>query len=243
MDGFTSHLEPPSEYNRVKWISHIFVLATGLGWCSHYVVMTYVSIKDRTSCMNLMALCADFAWEFVYCFIYPSQDWVEWSVIFVALLMDVFVMYTAIRASPNDWKHSPLVMQNSILLFVGTTALFLGGMLAMAAQLGPGQAYSFGAILCQMLISVGQVCQLLSRNSTRGASYTLWLTRFLGSVSTTLFVTIRYLYWPKAFSWIAGPFVLWTVVVFYVSEFTYGYCFYRIKRQEAETQGFEYKRK
>jgi paspaline synthase len=174
MDGFSTHIQPPPEYISVKWISDIFVLGMGLGWGSHYAVMTYVSIKDRTYCLNIMALCADFAWEVVYGFVYPSNDWAERVVIFVALLVNIFVMYAAIRATPNEWQRSPLIMQNSLLVFVATTVLWLGGMLSMAAQLGPARAYSFGAILCQMLISVGQVCQLLSRNNTRGASYTLW---------------------------------------------------------------------
>lgn len=174
MDGFSTHIQPPPEYISVKWISDIFVFGMGLGWGTHYAVMTYVSIKDRTYCLNIMALCADFAWEVVYGFVYPSNDWAERAVIFVALLVNILVMYAAIRATPNEWQHSPLIMQNSLLVFVATTVLWLGGMLSMAAQLGPARAYSFGAILCQMLISVGQVCQLLSRNNTRGASYTLW---------------------------------------------------------------------
>ncbi|KAL4785221.1 hypothetical protein BJX76DRAFT_185543 [Aspergillus varians] len=243
MDGFSTHFEPPPEYNEVKWISDLFVFGMGLGWGIHYVAMTYVSLKDRTYCLNIMALCADFAWEIVYCFVYPSNDWAERTVIFVALLVNLFVMYAAIRATPNEWQHSPLIMQNALPLFVASTALWLGGMLAMAAQLGPARAYSFGAILCQMLISVGQVCQLLNRNNTRGASYTLWLSRFLGSISTIVFVALRYFYWREAFSWIAGPFVLWTVVVFFASELIYGYCFYRIRRQEAESRYFENKGK
>ncbi|KKK13733.1 hypothetical protein AOCH_003354 [Aspergillus ochraceoroseus] len=166
----------------------------------------------------------------------------------------VLMVYTSIKhqtyclnimpsATPSEWHHSPLVAQNGPLIFMATTALWVCGQFAVAMQLGPPLAYTWGAIVCQLLISVGQVCQLLNRNSTRGASYSLWLSRFFGSTSTIGFWTLRYLYWPEAFSWLGEPILIWAIAVFFASEFTYGYCFYRIQYQENLSHGSECKRK
>ncbi|KAL2870493.1 uncharacterized protein BJX67DRAFT_378454 [Aspergillus lucknowensis] len=242
MDGFSASLEPPPEYVRVKWIVDLLVAGMGVGWLVHYIAMAYISLKDQTYCLNTMALCADFAWELTQVFVYPPSDQGELIAIVLALLINIFIMYGAVQAVPNEWRHSTLVQQNAPLIFVATTALWFGGMISLAAQLGPAHAYSIGAIICQMLISVGQICQLLSRNNSRGASYTIWLSRFIGSTFTVGFAALRYVYWPEAFSWLGEPLILWVVTVFFVSEFAYGYCLFRIKQEEAPSRGFDHKK-
>jgi paspaline synthase len=66
------------------------------------------------------------------------------------------------------------VMHNLPLIFAIGMFGFLTGHLVLAAEIGHSLAYSWGAVVCQLLLSIGGLCQLLCRGSTRGASYTLW---------------------------------------------------------------------
>src|SRR4029077_9338738 len=94
------------------------------------------------------------------------------------LAINFGVIYTAIKFAPNEWTHSPLVMRNLPLIFALVIVGFLAGHIALAAAIGPSLAYSWGAVVCQLLLSIGGLCQLLSRGSARGASYTLWQVSF-----------------------------------------------------------------
>jgi paspaline synthase len=173
MDGFDVFKAPP-EYRAVEPIANLFVLGMGVGWLINYVGMVYKSFKDKTYGMAIMPLCCNIAWEVVYGIIYPSKSWVEQGVFLAGLSINFGVMYAAIRFAPNEWTHAPLVMHNLPLIFAIGMFGFLTGHLALAAEIGHSLAYSWGAVVCQLLLSIGGLCQLLCRGSTRGASYTLW---------------------------------------------------------------------
>ncbi|PWY78297.1 hypothetical protein BO70DRAFT_408363 [Aspergillus heteromorphus CBS 117.55] len=235
MDGFDYSTAPP-EYLEHKWLVNIFIIGMTAGWIVHYVDMAYTSFKDRTYSMTIAGLCANFAWEIVYCIIYPAKGFCEWAAFGLGLLLDLGVIYSAMKNAPNEWRQSPIVGNNMFLVFASMTVFFLTGHLALVAQLGPGLAYSWGAVLCQLLISVGDVFQLLTRGNTRGASWRLWISRFSGSTSTVAFAFIRYLYWPGSFSWLNSPLMLWSVCIFFLSEFLYGILFLSIRRYEEASQ-------
>ncbi|KAJ5332658.1 uncharacterized protein N7506_006441 [Penicillium brevicompactum] len=177
MDGFDVS-QAPKEYQDLKPIADLFVLGMGIGWVINYIGMVYISFKERTYGMSIMPLCCNIAWEAVYCLVYPSKSGLELGVFAVGLLINFMIIYTAVTYSPREWSHAPLVEQNILwIFFVGITG-FTTGHLALAAQLGPALAYSWGAVVCQLLLSVGGLCQLICRGSTRGASYTLWYVIF-----------------------------------------------------------------
>lgn len=173
MDGFDVSQAPP-EYLQVKPIADLFVVGMGIGWVVNYVGMVYTSFRDKTYGMAIMPLCCNIAWEIVYGLIYPSKSRLEQGVFLSGLTLNFAVMYAAIKFAPNEWRHAPIVMQNLPLLFAIGVLVFLTGHLALASEIGPALAYSWGAVVCQLLLSTGGLCQLLCRGSTRGASYTLW---------------------------------------------------------------------
>lgn len=173
MDGFDVS-QAPEEYQAVKPLADLLVLGMGVGWLINYVGMVYTSFKERTYGMAIMPLCCNIAWEIVYCLFYPSKSQAELGVLAMGLFINMGVMYAAISFSSQEWGHAPLVKRNLPWIFFIGIIGFLTGHLALAAEIGPSLAYSWGAVACQLLLSVGGVCQLLCRGSTRGASYTLW---------------------------------------------------------------------
>jgi paspaline synthase len=249
MDGFDVSQAPP-EYRAVEPIADLFVLGMGLGWLINYVGMIYQSFKDETYGMAIMPLCCNIAWEIVYSLIYPSKSLMEQGVFIAGLSINIGVMYAAIKFAPKEWSHAPLVMRNLSLIFFLATLGFLTGHLALAAEIGHSLAYSWGAVICQLLLSVGGLCQLLCRGSTRGASYTLWyviieglwhrfvlnicsrLSRFLGSSCTVVFASLRWMYWPESFSWLNSPLVLWSLALFLTVDCSYGLCYWYVRQYE-----------
>ena len=173
MDGFDVSAAPQA-YLEIKWIADAFVILMGIGWCINYVGMVQHSFRDRTYGMAIIPLCNNIGWEVVYTFVHPSRSIVERAVFLTGVSLNIAVMYAAIKFSPAEWSHAPLVEKNlPLIFFVGSFACFTGH-LALAAEIGPPLAYSWGAVICQIILSVGGLGQLLARGSTRGASYTLW---------------------------------------------------------------------
>ncbi|KAI9728829.1 MAG: hypothetical protein M1834_007216 [Cirrosporium novae-zelandiae] len=173
MDGFDASTAPP-EYQEIEWIANTFVVLMSVGWLVNYIGMVYVSVRDRTYGMAIMPLCCNIAWEAVYGLIHPSKDPIEQGVFLSGLVINFAVIYTAIKFSSTEWAHAPLVERNLPLIFAVGIIVSLTGHLALAAEIGPSLAYSWGAVICQLMLSIGGLCQLIMRGSTRGGSYTLW---------------------------------------------------------------------
>ena len=68
----------------------------------------------------------------------------------------------------------PLVQRYIWLVYGAVILGFAFGQLAFAAEVGPELGFFYGGVLCQTLASLGPICQILSRNSTRGASLLTW---------------------------------------------------------------------
>lgn len=173
MEGFDVSTAPQA-YLDIKWIPDTLVALMGLGWSINYVGMVHRSFRDRTYGMAIIPLCCNIAWEIVYTFIHPSKNNVERTVFLLGLSINIGVMYAAYRFSPQEWSHAPLVQQHLPSIFTIGILACLAGHVALAAEIGPSLAYSWGAVICQVLLSVGGLGQLLVRGSTRGGSYTLW---------------------------------------------------------------------
>ena len=205
--------------------------------------------------MAIVPLCCNIAWEMVYVFVHPSTNRLEHVVFILGLCLNIAIIHAAIRFSPREWGHAPLVERNLPWIFAVGILACLSGHVALAAEIGPRLAYSWGAVVCQLLLSIGGLGQLLARESTRGGSYISWsgptnssmiifanyaaflrLGRALGSSCTVVFATIRYIYWPEAFAWLCSPLIIWSLTVFILTDTTYGVCFYVIHQREIKTK-------
>ncbi|KFH44079.1 hypothetical protein ACRE_051600 [Hapsidospora chrysogenum ATCC 11550] len=173
MDGFGGSHTPPPAYQEVQWLADTLVALMGLGWLINYAAMTWHSRTGETYSMAIIPLCNNIGWELVYTIVYPSSNMVELAVIAAGVTLNTVIMAAATRAAKTEWSHSPLVATYSAFIFVGGTLICFTGHMALAAEIGPALAYSWGAVICQLVLSIGGLCQLLQRNSTRGTSWTL----------------------------------------------------------------------
>ncbi|KAI1082130.1 hypothetical protein F5B20DRAFT_587788 [Whalleya microplaca] len=233
MDGFSNALPPPA-YQEVRWLADTFVVMMGVGWMINYVGMIWHSRKGDTYSMALIPLCNNIGWELVYTLVYPSSNNVELLVFAIGATLNIFIMAAAARAARSEWSHSPLVRDHALFILLGLTLMCFAGHVALAMEIGPDFAYSWGAVICQLTLSIGGVCQLLQRNSTRGTSWTLWSSRFLGSCCTVGFAFLRWKYWPTVYGWLSSPLILWSLAAFLLADLTYGVCLNLVSRAESK---------
>ncbi|PFH58950.1 hypothetical protein XA68_13016 [Ophiocordyceps unilateralis] len=233
MNAFNQSRAPP-EYQDVAWIADTCKLLMGVGWTINYIGMISKSLKDRTYAMSIMALCCNFAWEITYAFIYPFGSHLERCVHYSGLLLNCGVMYTAIKNAPREWAHAPLVQRNLPVIFVVCISGWMSAHLALAAQIGPGLAQAWSAYGCQLLLSVGGLCQLISRGHSRGASYFLWSSRLLGSLVLIPQDVLRYKFWRKDHEYMTSPLYVWFICIFLLLDGSYGICLWLVRRFERE---------
>ncbi|KAK7706983.1 hypothetical protein SLS64_007191 [Diaporthe eres] len=218
MDGFND-LQPPKAYEQVQWIADIFVALMGVGWIVNYGSMLSHAYTDSTYSMALLPLCSNIGWELTFVLVHPSPNPYEFWVFASLLTLNLGIMVSAARVAPKEWTHSPLVARNSALIFLAGIIFCFAGHVSLAAQIGPALAYSWGAFICQLSLSVGAL-----------------LGRFLGSCCTVVFAALRWKFWPEAFAWLGSPLMLWGVGVFFASELTYGLCFHFVRKAESQAR-------
>ncbi|PLB49708.1 integral membrane protein [Aspergillus steynii IBT 23096] len=195
--------------------------------------ISYKAMKEETYGMAFFAQCINIAWEFVYGgLVYPPQNPREVLVFVGGLASNLCVQYTSIAHGRREWQHVPFIHRHLGLLYAVTIVALVLGNLAFARQIGPHQAEIYIAIICQVFVSVGCLCQLLVRQSTRGFSMWLWTARHFGSCFAIPVLYLRSTYWPEAFGFAASPTMIWMGATAYLADVTYAVCFSRLAKEE-----------
>lgn len=173
MDPYDA-LSSPLSSETAEVVAKILRMLCSLSWNTCYVAMLYRSFKDKTYSNAIIPLCNNFAWEIVYGIFYSPPLFFVRLQSLCWLFLNFGIIYAAIKFSHNEWKHAPFVERNLTLIFVVGIIGCIAGQFAMAIQLGHHITFIWSAKISQTILSIGSLCQLLSRGSTRGHSYTIW---------------------------------------------------------------------
>ncbi|OJJ99235.1 hypothetical protein ASPACDRAFT_120412 [Aspergillus aculeatus ATCC 16872] len=235
MDGFDLTKAPP-EFQAWGWTSYLCHSYTNLTWLYVYYGIIYYSYKDRSYSMPLISHCFNIAWEITFGFLFALDHWLITLTFQVATLSNLGTIYAAIRYGSQEWAHAPLIQRYLPWWYLAGIALAIAAHLALVAELGGMTACFANAIVCQAILSVGYLCQLLTRGSTRGFALNLWFFRFTGSLTLVPEFYLRVKYWPEAFGFLGKPFMLWCCAIYLGFDLAYGICFWYIRRMEQEAQ-------
>ncbi|KAL3439813.1 hypothetical protein BJX65DRAFT_315384 [Aspergillus insuetus] len=182
--------------------------------------------------MALLALCSDTGWEIVYGFIFPEASRHFGSGVRVWLLLHVPVVYVMLKFGADEWDHNPLVKKNLPLVYVALTFGFGAAQMALANEIGPDLGFFFGGVFCQTLLIFSHLCQLLSRGSTRGASYSIWFFRCVGFIAGFSKLILLDLHGHNEVPWLGSPICWFYMAASVVLDIIYPVCLYFMRREE-----------
>ncbi|KAJ6169051.1 hypothetical protein N7497_001894 [Penicillium chrysogenum] len=207
-------------------------ILAGICWTLNYFSMLRTSQKDEIPSTGIFPLCNDIGWEFIYAFIYPKAS-AHWEGgVRVWFLVHCIVIFFIIKNAHNEWGLFPLVQRNLYFLYGIVTIGFAIGQYSFAREVGPDLGFFYGGVLCQTLASLGPIAQILSRNSTRGASLLTWLLRAVATFGGFIKLTIYYLTGNAAGPWFESPMCKFYIGLTLILDFIYPICYYVIRRQE-----------
>jgi paspaline synthase len=155
-------------------VAEFLRVLAGICWTLNYFSMMYVSGRERIPNTGIFPLCCDIAWEFVYAFVHPAAS-AHWEGgVRVWFLVHCAVITYILKFAPSEWNDAPIVKRNIYFIYGVVILGFVAGQLSLAGEIGPDLGFFWGGVLCQTLASLGPICQLLSRNNTRGSSLLTW---------------------------------------------------------------------
>ncbi|OGM44333.1 hypothetical protein ABOM_007252 [Aspergillus bombycis] len=233
MESFDLTNAPP-EIQAYTTLMLCLNLYNNASWLYVYFGMIYRSIKDKSYAMPLYSQCLNIAWELTFGLMF-IDDWKVCATFIVTLPTNCLVIWAAISHGAREWGRSPLVQRHLLWFYVVGTVVSVALHMCAASELGPEKAFFVDAIVCQAVLSVGYLGNLIHRGSTRGFSMDLWFFRFSGSLTLVPEFYLRVRYWPEKFGFLGQPLMLWCCAVFLGFDLVYGIYFWYIQRQERET--------
>ncbi|CAI7635590.1 unnamed protein product [Penicillium bialowiezense] len=204
----------------------------GICWTLNYFSMMYVTGREGVPNTGIFPLCNDIAWEFVYAFVHPAAS-AHWEGgVKIWFMVHIAVVLYILKFAPNEWNDVPIVKRNIYLIYAIVTLTFLAGQLSFAAEVGPDMGFFWGGVLCQTLASVGPICQLLCRNSTRGASLLTWSLRAIATFGGFIKLSIYYICDIPAGPWFGSTMCQFYIGLTVFLDLAYPCVYYAMRRQE-----------
>ncbi|KAF2023382.1 phospholipase D/nuclease [Setomelanomma holmii] len=242
---------PPHVHPSIREVNDVLLGTGGIGYTICYVLMTRQSVRDRTYAMPLFSLAFNFAWEIVFA-LFVAVEAREVAVFTIWMLIDVGLVYGLVTNGANEWKHAPKVGRNIGKIFTGMLAWWCMVLYAVSIwwlnsqnPVNPkqGKAYKgvegidadelgyWTALVAQVVLSGMSLAQIMVRDSSRGSSYAIWTTRFVGSLSG---LNMNYGYcwwvWPEAHQYVANPVAVLLMITWVIADLAYLVLLYQLKQ-------------
>lgn len=150
-------------------------------WTLAYALILRQGAKDRTFGMPLTALGANFAWECI--FLYETLAHGVYDVRLAMLLpwtlLDVGIVYQCFRFGAEDFQQ-PFIRKYFRLLLAGILGIAAAVLYSFVRQFHDAIGW-YAAFGQNLMMSILFVAMFLRRDSLRGQSMTIAISKFLGS--------------------------------------------------------------
>ncbi|KAL4884271.1 hypothetical protein BJY04DRAFT_226038 [Aspergillus karnatakaensis] len=232
----------PAEFKQVQPILLTLLAASGTGWLLNYITTIRTTLQDRTPGVSLVALTNNLAWECVFAIFHPPPLPIATIIVRSWLLVDIFVIYTTVKfarvaqGKGNAGSPPPLVKHYLPLFVLGGILGFFSGHWALSVLLGPLHAFYWSGMACLVVMSGTALGLLVQRGHTRGASWGMWLSRFIASIFAVASLFLRAAYWPRVWAWSDNILMRWFAGGFVVLDVLYGVCFWYTRRLEGQAR-------
>ncbi|KAH7068018.1 tyrosyl-DNA phosphodiesterase-domain-containing protein [Paraphoma chrysanthemicola] len=246
---------PPHVDPSLRDVNDLFLGIGGIGYTICYVLMTRKSIQDCTYAMPLFSLAFNFAWEIIFA-LFVAVETREVTMFTIWMLIDLGLVYAVLKYGANEWKTAPLVGENIGKLFAIMLAWWCLILYAISVWwLDPsnpvnpkaGKSYQgidgldtdelgyWTALVAQVVLSGMSLAQIVIRGSSRGSSYAIWTTRFVGSLSG---LNLNYGYcwwvWPEAHGYVASPVAVVMMATWVLADLAYLAVLFGLRHSDLE---------
>ncbi|KLU91874.1 hypothetical protein MAPG_10823 [Magnaporthiopsis poae ATCC 64411] len=241
----SNDVPPPHVPGYFTAVSARMLEAGGALWTISYLLYLAESRRSKSYGMPLAALALNFGWEVVYAF-YVAEAASERAVFTVWCLIDLGLFYGVFRYGPREWARgsggrSTWVSRNLAWLFGVLVALAIWAHWALAHwwivnEVGKreGRFYHgrpaadttelgyWTAGFCQLFLSATSLAQLLVRGHSGGVNWSIWGTRFAGSIIGLwgAYLWLWY-YWPEGSPYVPTEMSVFLMVVSIACDLVY----------------------
>lgn len=182
------------------------MLGSGAFWTLTYVLIIRRGFLDRTYGMPLVALCANISWEFIFSFLYPHGP-VQRPVNIVWFSLDLVILLQLLGYGPREFVV--LSKRAFYTMFGLALATSFCAVLSVTYKFDDWDG-AYSAFGQNLLMSVLFLTMLRARESPRGQSVSIALSKMLG---TGMASVAFYLYSPLSAGSILLPFLYVAIVI------------------------------
>lgn len=169
----------------------VLKIISGLCWSLVYIEIIRLGFKYKTYGMPLFALALNFAWEFVYGFVFPSSDTTQKIVNIVWFGLDFLIVITFFRYGfqlfAKGFKKWQFISWALLIFALGFLFQFLFN--AQFPLSKHGEAFS--AFLQNVIMSALFIGMLFQRSTTKGQSLFIAINKCLGTLAPTILVLTK----------------------------------------------------
>jgi hypothetical protein len=167
-------------------------LAGGVGWFATYMTILYVSWRDRTYAMPMLAMVTNLSWEFLFTFIYPDVGGrLQEGINIVWFGLDLVILSLFLRFWRADFPEA--LKPHLWLVLAGCTAFSVALQVGIVEQFGKLYGSAYTAYGANLLMSALFLALLLRRGDSRGQSVWIGVFKMLGTLGASI---SQYLYDP-----------------------------------------------
>jgi hypothetical protein len=203
----------------------ILGICVGILWTLTYLLIIWRSFADRTYGMPFPAIVANVSWEFIFSVLLPPPLPRAFAIFWLAL--DLVILYTFLRFGPREFPQ--LRRRWFLTMTLGTFLLTFLGVWYISQELDQGLGYR-AAYTQNFMMSALFIAMLLHRNSTRGQSPWIALTKLMGtaiaSVSDSVYIDGR-----------DTPLLIYLYASIFVLDLSYLIALIRVRARERSSRG------
>lgn len=156
-------------------------LTCTLGWMIAYVLIIRRGFIEKTYGMPLVPLCVNFSYEFLFSVVWPDEFPVYIGN-FVWFLIDAVMVFQYLRYGRREWAaHQPGWLFYPT--FVAVLAMAATGIATLTIDTNDQRGGSLTGWGAQLLLGAGYIYLLLRRNSPKGQSMYIGISRLVGTVA------------------------------------------------------------
>lgn len=165
-------------------MTEILAIFSGIFWTITYLLIIRRSIRDQIVGLPMVALCMNAAWEFIFSFVLPSrkpQIYINYAWFF----LDLVIIFQYFKLNKLEFsKYLPANFFYPAFCSILVVSFF--NMLFLTYDFGFTKGIYYSAFEINLVMSVLFIYMLLSRDSTKGQSISIAITKMIGTACASI---------------------------------------------------------